>query len=61
MVRGLTKHSAFKVLKKTYSLALIFNAFFTIACATELLYGFYKAAPYWQPFSPYLPMVTCYG
>jgi hypothetical protein len=54
MVRGLTKHSAFKVIKKTYSLALIFNAFFTIACATELLAGFYKAAPYWQPFSPYL-------
>jgi hypothetical protein len=54
MVRGLTKHSAFKVLKKTYSLALIFNAFFTIACATELLFGFYKAAPFWHPFSPYL-------
>jgi hypothetical protein len=54
MARGLTKHSAFKVLKKTYSLALIFNAFFTIAAVIELLYGFYKAAPYWKPFSPYL-------
>jgi hypothetical protein len=54
MVGALTRKSAFKVLKKTYSLALIFNAFFTIACATELLFGFYKAAPYWHPFSPYL-------
>jgi hypothetical protein len=54
MVGALTRKSAFKVLKKTFSLALIFNAFFTIVCAIELLYGFYKAAPFWHPFSPYL-------
>jgi hypothetical protein len=40
--------------KKTFSLALIFNALLTIACAVGLLGGFYWFFPGWKPFHPYL-------
>ena len=40
--------------KKNISLALIFNSLITLACVAGILVGFYRAFPYWQPFSPYL-------
>ena len=46
--------SVWVILKKTFSLALIFNALITIAVVAGILYGFYRAYPYWQPFAPYL-------
>ncbi len=42
------------ILKKIFSLALIFNALITLGVVSGLLYGFYKAYPYWHPFAPYL-------
>jgi hypothetical protein len=42
------------ILKKIFSLALIFNALITLAVVSGLLFGFYKAYPYWLPFPPYL-------
>ncbi len=42
------------VLKKTFSLALIFNALSTIAGIAGILYGYYLAYPNWKPFAPYL-------
>jgi hypothetical protein len=42
------------ILKKIFSLALIFNALITLGTVAGLLYGFYKAYPYWRPFAPYL-------
>jgi hypothetical protein len=42
------------IAKKTFSLALIFNALMTLACVAGILYGFYRAMPYWQPYAPYL-------
>jgi hypothetical protein len=42
------------ILKKIFSLALIFNALITLGVVAGLLFGFYKAYPYWHPFSPYL-------
>jgi len=42
------------ILKKIFSLALIFNALITIAIVVGILFGFYRAYPYWKPFSPYL-------
>jgi len=46
--------SVWVILKKIFSLALIFNALITIAVVAGILYGFYRAYPYWQPFAPYL-------
>ena len=46
--------SVWVVLKKIFSLALIFNALITLAVVAGIIYGFYRAYPYWQPFSPYL-------
>ena len=46
--------SIWVILKKIFSLALIFNALITIAVVAGILYGFYRAYPYWQPFAPYL-------
>jgi hypothetical protein len=40
--------------KKIFSIALVFNSLMSIACVIELLSGFYRVFPYWQPFSPYL-------
>jgi hypothetical protein len=42
------------ILKKIFSLALIFNALITIAGIAGILYGYYRAYPYWKPFAPYL-------
>jgi hypothetical protein len=42
------------ILKKIFSLTLIFNALITLGVVAGLLYGFYKAYPYWHPFAPYL-------
>ncbi len=42
------------ILKKTFSLALIFNALITLGCVAGILYGFYISYPYWEPYGPYL-------
>jgi len=42
------------ILKKTFSLALIFNALITIAAVAGIIFGFYMAYPYWQPYAPWL-------
>ena len=42
------------ILKKTFSLALIFNALITVAAVAGIIFGFYKAYPYWQPYTPWL-------
>jgi hypothetical protein len=42
------------ILKKTFSLALIFNALITFATVAGILFGYYRAYPYWQPYTPYL-------
>ncbi len=42
------------ILKKIFSLALIFNALITIAIVVGILFGFYRAYPDWKPFAPYL-------
>src|SRR3990172_3292717 len=42
------------ILKKIFSLALIFNSLITIAGIAGILYGYYRAYPYWKPFAPYL-------
>jgi hypothetical protein len=42
------------IVKKIFSLALVFNSLITLACVAGILFGFYRAFPYWQPFSPYL-------
>ncbi len=42
------------LLKKTFSLALIFNSLITIACVAGIVFGFYLAYPYWQPYAPFL-------
>jgi hypothetical protein len=42
--------SVWVILKKTFSLALIFNALITLAVVAGILFGFYNA----HPFAPYL-------
>ncbi|MDR1993379.1 MAG: hypothetical protein LBQ98_07810 [Nitrososphaerota archaeon] len=42
------------ICKKIFSLALIFNALLTIACAVNILSSVYWIYPGWKPFSPYL-------
>jgi hypothetical protein len=42
------------ILKKIFSIALIFNALITITVVVGILFGFYRAYPYWKPFAPYL-------
>ena len=42
------------ILKKTFSLALIFNALITVACVAGIIFGYYMAYPYWQPYAPWL-------
>ena len=42
------------ILKKAFSLTLIFNSLMSIAIIAGLLYGFYKAYPAWKPYTPYL-------
>jgi hypothetical protein len=42
------------ILRKTFSLALIFNALITIAGVAGIIFGYYRAYPYWQPYAPWL-------
>ena len=42
------------ILKKIFSLALIFNALITVACVAGILFGYYMSYPYWHPYAPYL-------
>ncbi len=42
------------VLKKTFSIALIFNSLISIATVAGIIYGYYNAYPNWQPYSPFL-------
>lgn len=42
------------IVKKIFSLALIFNALITVGVVAGLLFSFYKAYPYWHHFAPYL-------
>jgi hypothetical protein len=46
--------TVFTILKKIFSVALIFNALITLAVLSGLLFGFYKSYPYGHPFTPYL-------
>jgi hypothetical protein len=46
--------SVWVILKKIFSLALIFNALITIATVAGILYGFYTSNPQWHPYAPYL-------
>ena len=46
--------SAKVILKKTFSLTLIFNALVTVGCVAGILLGFYRSMPNWKPFAPYL-------
>ena len=46
--------SVWVILKKIFSLALIFNALITVATVAGILYGFYTSNPQWHPYSPYL-------
>jgi hypothetical protein len=42
------------ILKKTFSIALIFNSLITIATVAGIIFGYYMAYPYWQPYAPFL-------
>ena len=42
------------ILKKTFSLALVFNALITIAAVAGIIFGFYRSYPLWQPYTPWL-------
>jgi hypothetical protein len=46
--------SVWVILKKTFSIALIFNSLISIACVAGIIYGYYQAYPYWKPYAPYL-------
>ncbi len=42
------------ILKKTFSMALIFNALISVTAVAGMLYGFYTSDPPWHPFAPFL-------
>ncbi len=42
------------ILKKIFSIALIFNSLISIACVAGIIYGYYLNYPNWQPYSPFL-------
>jgi hypothetical protein len=42
------------ILKKIFSIALIFNSLISIACVAGIIYGYYRVYPSWQPYSPFL-------
>jgi hypothetical protein len=42
------------ILKKTFSISLIFNSLISIACIAGIIYGYYMAYPYWKPYAPFL-------
>ncbi|MCW3995708.1 MAG: hypothetical protein NWE98_06120 [Candidatus Bathyarchaeota archaeon] len=42
------------LIKKIFSVALVFNALLTVACCVSILGGFYWFYENWKPFQPYL-------
>ena len=46
--------SAFVVLKKTFSITLIFNCLITVASVAGIIYAFLWASPNWKPYYPFL-------
>jgi len=42
------------ITKKVFSLSLILNSLVTLVCVGEIVFNYYRAFPYWQPYSPYL-------
>jgi len=46
--------SAFVVLKKTFSITLIFNALITVASVAGIVYAFLWSSPTWKPYAPFL-------
>ncbi len=42
------------ILKKVYSVALIFNSLITVAAVAGILSGFYTSYPSWRPYAPFL-------
>jgi hypothetical protein len=42
------------IIKKIFSVSLVFNALLTIGCVSGILAGFYWYYNNWHPFSPYL-------
>ncbi|HSV48703.1 MAG TPA: hypothetical protein VLH35_00175 [Candidatus Acidoferrales bacterium] len=46
--------SVWVILKKIFSIALIFNALISITAVAGMLYGFYTSNGQWRPFAPYL-------
>jgi hypothetical protein len=42
------------ILKKIFSIALIFNALISITAVAGMLYGFYASNGQWHPFAPFL-------
>jgi len=46
--------SVWVILKKIFSLALIFNALITVATVAGILYGYYLSYPQWHPYAPFL-------
>ena len=44
----------FVLIKKIFSLSLVFNSLLTISFAVGILAGFYWIFPNWQPFHPFL-------
>jgi hypothetical protein len=46
--------SIWVITKKILSLSLILNSLVTLACIAQIMFNYYHAFPYWQPYSPYL-------
>ncbi len=46
--------SACVVLKKTFSIALIFNCLITVASVAGIVYAFLWSSPTWKPYYPFL-------
>ncbi len=42
------------ITKKIFSLSLILNSLVTLASVAQIMFNYYHAFPYWQPYSPYL-------
>ena len=46
--------SIWVITKKIFSLSLILNALITLAAVAQIIFHYYQAFPYWQPYSPYI-------
>ncbi len=42
------------ILKKSFSIALIFNSLISVAAVAGIIYGYYHAYPHWKPYWPFL-------